>query len=176
MLTAVLFALCRWTAFSAGLALLCVRGVRVLLPFLTCFPSVRTEKRHFNINSCSLQVSKVHSFLSTSEQKTKSKKSQGSNYTRLISPFFWPFSPPPRVKYVEGRIARLFVCAWWELLNYCWMFLIIPHIGAWEPQPWKPHVPHWPGPSLCPQPPAPCLLVGPPPWHQNSTRMGASAG
>ena len=84
---------------------------------------------------------KFTSFSLTSEQNTKRKKSQGSNYPGLISPFFWPFSPSLRVKYVEGRIARLCVCAWWELLNYCWMFLIIPHISAWALRPWKPHVP-----------------------------------
>lgn len=127
--------------------------VRVLLPFLTCFPSVSTEERHFNINSSSLQVSKVHSFLSTSEQTAKSNKSQGRNCMGLISPSFWPFPPLLRVKYVEGRIARLSVCAWWELLNYRWMFLIIPHIGASAPRPWKPHVPHRPGLCLCPADP-----------------------
>lgn len=40
----------------------------------------------------------------------------------------------------RDRIARLYVCAWWELLNYGWMFLIMPHINAWTQQRFNPNV------------------------------------
>lgn len=73
------------------------------------------------------------SFSVTSEPNPKrSTKVPGQRPCRWISRFCWrpPFPPPPRAQRVEGRAARLRVCAWWELLNYCGMFSIIPHISA----------------------------------------------
>lgn len=33
----------------------------------------------------------------------------------------------PGYLYREEKLCRLHVSAWWELLNYCWMFLITSH-------------------------------------------------
>lgn len=94
-----------------------------------CFPSARVEERLFNINSYSLPFSRVHIFL-TSEQKNRKHEFQGRNYPGLIFPFCWPLPPSLRVKCVEGRTARLSVCAWWEQLNYRGMFSTPPHTRA----------------------------------------------
>lgn len=87
----------------------------------------------FNVNPCFLRVSRVHILLCNIRAKPKEKhESPWAAALQMDFPFLLasPLPPPPRAQRVEGRAARLRVCAWWELLNYCGMFSIIPHISA----------------------------------------------
>lgn len=95
------------------------------------------QKRHPRSPQAAKPI--LHSYILQSKKQSKISRAARIKMNFL---FLWSFFPPRRVKYVQGRTAPLFVFAWWELLNYHWMFLIRTHSSAYGAL--GPHVPHRP--------------------------------